>query len=458
MAAAQPIPSEVSLDEMPQRTPLARLDFESDLFDDMLTHCLGDGIVERARELRSTTAFRQTLERGFEAVDTGAADLATAMSRTPAIKLQYETAVRNGLGAVEAAEPEVERFFNWAERLPPALDREMIERGGEVFRRNMGTAGLMLYGMPAGMTLPAMIASITLPLWYTLQRSGPALPLHLVGKQAEVQRRNAVRFMETFRWLGSVSAPGAGHLHTDPYSEDCRVRIIHGHVRGALERKSGNWNYSPPLGWNSGALGAPFSAADGSIVTMVLVLALSAMRKNLRLVISDHDMDALSQWACYVNYQQGVPDEFMFSTFDETMTYFAAYFLSVNPYVHNAECVGMINSVRHMHLERAMYPGSRALQTVLDGINQASIATMFGARVREVYDMPAPPAWSRPLYFLVRCGLTAVNTASRYVPAIKRCLESRAEKTWTKVFPEAEKAVRKHYGAVAKGTHLKFAG
>ncbi|MCA1788966.1 MAG: oxygenase MpaB family protein, partial [Thioalkalivibrio sp.] len=304
---------------------------------------------------------------------------------------------------------------------------------------------------------PAMLPSVTLPLWYTYQRPGPALPLHLVGKRVEIQRRNAVRFMETFRWLGSVSAPGAGQLHTDAYSEDCRIRIIHGHIRPVVERKSSNWNYSPPLGWNFDALGVPFSVGDGSIVTTLLVLAISAMRKNFRLPISDRDMDALSQWACYVNYQQGVPDEFMFSTFDETMTYFAAFFLSVDPYVHNAECVGMINAVRHMHLERAMYPGSRVLQTVLDGILQASIDAMFGARVREAYDMPAPPAWSKPVYFLVRRGLAAVNTAGRYVPAVKRLLESRAEKTWTKVFPEAEKSVREHYGAVAQGTQLNSA-
>lgn len=457
MAEAQLFPAASSPDVSPDRAPLARLNFESDIFEDMLKHCLGDQIVARALELRSTAAFHRMMERGFETVDTGSAELAIAMARNPEIKLQYEKAVQSGLASVENPTPEIQHFFNWAERLPPALDREMIERGGEVFRQNMGTAALMLYGMPSGMTLPAMIPSITLPLWYTLQRSGPALPLHLVGKQIEVQRRNAVRFMETFRWLGSVSAPGAGQLHTKPYSEDCRIRIIHGHVRGAVERRSSNWNYSPPLGWNSDALGAPFSVGDGSIVTTVLVLALSAMRRNLNLVISDHDMDALSQWACYVNYQQGVPEEFTFSTFDETMTYFAAYFLSVDPYVHNAECVGMINAVRHMHLERAMYPGSRVLQTVLDGINQASVATMFGARVREAYDMPAPPAWTKPLYFLVRSGLTAVNTASRYVPAIKRHLESKSEKTWTEVFPEAEKAVRAHYGAVAQGTQLKMA-
>ncbi|MCC1497846.1 hypothetical protein, partial [Alcanivorax sp. 1008] len=75
-----------------------RLDFESEMFAPTLTHLLGDDIVARARALRGTTAFQQTLARNFYRGDPAADNLARAMRANRSLGRELDAALRQGVG------------------------------------------------------------------------------------------------------------------------------------------------------------------------------------------------------------------------------------------------------------------------------------------------------------------------------------------------------------------------
>lgn len=439
-------------DNNPTTPWLKRLNFDSRANDEMVERTFGKQVLAEARSLAQSKAFQQQLNRMFQTGDDTASRLAVKTRADGKVRKDFQLAMTRGLDAVEAPCEELKAFMDHALRIPPSLSREKIELGAHVFRTRFNPLTFFAYGMPCA-ALQGASAGIAAAAWMTNQ------PRQRMSLMQNIQRPDAyprlvVRFMETFRWFADVSQPGATEAYGPAFQANCRIRLIHAHVRAHVKPDVDDWNYDPPLGWRLDELGYPLSAAEGSIVVTTMATAILVARRKLGLQVSDEEMDALFQFTSYLNYMQGVPEELLQKNAHDTSVYFAAYLISMDPDCYYDSIEAIYYGIQNLHLERAMFPDSALAQKLLDGLGLASWQEIFGARHREFYGTAKAPLWATGVYSAIKILLKGVNLASRYSPWLKRKLDDAGEALWTDIFPAAEARIKQHYQAVTEGADL----
>lgn len=195
--------AQVAGDQAGGRAAPRRLKFDSDAFVPTLTHLLGDDVVNRARTLRSTSAFQQTLARNFYRGDPPADNLARAMRQDRSLGRQLDQALGQGVGQGVGQGGEFARevadFVRSAAQIPDFIDRQKVAEGGRVFRSKLDLFGLVTYGLPVGIYLQGMVPAVTMSLLFTNRPTQAPATIEQALARKESKRRGFVRVLESFR-------------------------------------------------------------------------------------------------------------------------------------------------------------------------------------------------------------------------------------------------------------------
>lgn len=139
-------------------------------------------------------------------------------------RVLFERALRHGIATLDDPPPELAAFFRTVEATPYWVDHERLERGARAIIRT-GVLGLFPLG------------DMALMGGYLASRATKSL----LGTGAIEYTANR-RLVETAAWWLDVTTPGALRTGARGYTSALRVRLVHAHVRAAMNRRT-DWDY-----------------------------------------------------------------------------------------------------------------------------------------------------------------------------------------------------------------------
>lgn len=432
---------------------LERLDFEAGLAKVHLETMVGKEAVRSAQTLKKTEAYQNRLRKNFMIADAPADKLAVKLAMDKEVKAHYEIALKQGIDALDSPCEEIVSFIKSAEDRPEFLRPDMIELGAQVFRKNLNILTFMFYGLPSMLSQFTSIGIAASAMFSGRPNEQPvSLAEHDIAGQ--LGPSIMLRFMETFKWFGMISNAGCSERFSESFSENCRVRIVHGYVRQAINNHLFDWNYEPAIGWDIHKLGVPLSASEGLVVVTTVAASIDAAKRDGKLKVTDHEMEAVYQWANYVAFMQGVPQELLHATAQETRTHFAAYLLSVNKECNVEYARKFVEALVGSDAEKILFPSSAFKQKLTAGLVESLLYDFFGKEFCNHYEFAIPEKKYLALFKSIKRSNKGINYLSYIVPGIKGMLDRNGEFLWGEGFEKMEKFVMDSHNldAVVSGT------
>jgi hypothetical protein len=223
--------------------------------------------------------------------DDVADDLVVWMAATKDGRQQFDTVLENGVPEGVTLPGPLARFFAAVERRPDWADPAVLTKGGEAHLR------LFSYGGVASGAL-GLVAGY---------RNGAAIkPLVTTGSLTEATGK---RLSETVKFsVDVIDSNGMGRF-SDGFKSAVRVRLVHGFVRRGLTR-------SPK--WRADLWGPPIPMVDSLGTAFQFWVPLILALPKFGYDISREEREGMMMLWNYVGYIQGVPDELLPRTLEET--------------------------------------------------------------------------------------------------------------------------------------------
>lgn len=243
-------------------------------------------------DIRADESQRRRL-RAFAQAEDPLADAVVTMMRdmpTGAGRALFERALSHGIDAIDDAPPALIAFFRDVEAAPYWLDMDRIDRGARAITRT-GLLGLFPLG------------DMSLMGGYLASRATKSL----VGT-GEIEYATSRRLVETTTWWMDVTSPGNLRRGASGYAAALRVRLVHAHVRAAMNRRP-EWDYAA---WDR-----PINQVQttGTLLLFSLVFVLGTQLLGVR--YSERERaDILHLWR-YVGWLLGVDDELLPASEDD---------------------------------------------------------------------------------------------------------------------------------------------
>ncbi|HEY3465024.1 MAG TPA: oxygenase MpaB family protein [Amycolatopsis sp.] len=192
----------------------------------------------------------------------------------------FEQALNTGV----AAPGPLQAFFDQVNAKPYWVDDERLDRGARAITR-AGLLGLFPLG------------DMSLMGGYLASRATKAL----VGT-GEIEYKAPRRLVETATWWIDVTTPGALAHGGKGYASALRVRLVHAHVRAAMNRRD-DWDYAA---WDR-----PVNQVQtaGTLLLFSLVYVFGTQLLGLRYSARERG-DILHLWR-YIGWLMGVDDELL---------------------------------------------------------------------------------------------------------------------------------------------------
>ncbi len=192
----------------------------------------------------------------------------------------FEDALKNRA----AAEGPLKAFFDEVDAKPYWVDDERLERGAKAITR-AGLLGLFPLG------------DMSLMGGYLASRATKSL----VGT-GEIEYQATRRLVETAAWWIDVTTPGALKHGEQGYASALRIRLVHAHVRAAMNRRD-DWDYDA---WDR-----PVNQVQtaGTLLLFSLVYVFGTQLLGLRYSARERG-DILHLWR-YIGWLMGVDDELL---------------------------------------------------------------------------------------------------------------------------------------------------
>ncbi len=216
--------------------------------------------------------------------DRRADDVVAWMARQPKGqgREMFEKALTEGIS--NEAPDELRAFFREVEAMPYWVDVERLQKGAKAITR-AGLLGLFPLG------------DMSLMGGYLASRATKAL----VGT-GEIENQAPRRLVETATWWIDVTTPGAMAKGAKGYASALRVRLVHAHVRAAMNRRD-DWDYAA---WDR-----PVNQVQtaGTLLLFSLVYVFGTQLLGLRYSARER-ADILHLWR-YIGWLMGVDDELL---------------------------------------------------------------------------------------------------------------------------------------------------
>ncbi|QFU94543.1 oxygenase MpaB family protein [Amycolatopsis sp. YIM 10] len=229
------------------------------------------------RQIRRLREFAQ-------AEDPAADDVVAMMREHPDKRHLFEQALKHGIESIDDPPEALTRFFRTVEATPFWVDHARIERGARAIVRT-GLLGLFPLG------------DMALMGGYLASRATKSL----VGTGA-IEHRATKRLVETATWWIEVTNPGALRPGAEGYAAAIRVRLVHAHVRAAMNRRP-DWDYA---NWDR-----PVNQVQttGTLLLFSLVFVFGTQLLGIRYTARER-ADILHLWR-YAGWLMGVDEELL---------------------------------------------------------------------------------------------------------------------------------------------------
>ncbi|MDT7726928.1 MAG: hypothetical protein QOI21_3504 [Actinomycetota bacterium] len=237
-------------------------------------------------DIRGTAPQVRRLREFAQAEDPRADAVVAWMHKQPAGEGRklFERAIVEGVDALDSPPAELVAFFRDVEAMPYWVDSGRLERGAKAITRT-GLLGLF------------PLADMSLMGGYLASRATKVL----VGT-GEIEFMATKRLVETATWWIDVTTPGTLQQGKKGYVSALRVRLVHAHVRAAMNGRK-DWDYAA---WDR-----PVNQVQttGTLLLFSLVFMFGTQLLGVR--YSDRERaDILHLWR-YVGWLMGVDEELL---------------------------------------------------------------------------------------------------------------------------------------------------
>lgn len=342
-----------------------------------------DDIRGTERQLRRFRAFAQAEDPPADAVVALFRRLPPGQGRR-----LFETALRQGIAALDNPPRELVDFFETVEATPYWVDPVRLDRGAKAIIRT-GVLGLFPLG------------DMSLMGGYLASRATKSL----VGT-GEIERMASQRLVETALWWMDVTTPGALAVHSTGYASALRVRLVHAHVRAAMHRRP-DWDYDE---WDK-----PINQVQtaGTLLLFSLVFVHGTQLLGIR--FSERERaDILHLWR-YVGWLLGIDEALLPATEDDAWRLF--WLLASTEFIPDEDSKRLAKALIDSHA--AIGEGRGAVGKVLSHLSVAvhsSISRLVLGKVNaDFLEIPNDPI-AQGAVLAVAAGNFAAETARRLIP------------------------------------------
>ncbi|TNC26036.1 oxygenase MpaB family protein [Amycolatopsis alkalitolerans] len=229
-------------------------------------------------DLRATAEQVRQFREYAKAEDPLADALVASM---PATRPAFEEALTKGIDHMAEPPAEVRDFFGAVDATPYWLDHDRLERGARAITRT-GLLGLFPLG------------DMSLMGGYLASRATKSLVA-----TGEIEHMAGRRLIETAAWWIDVTTPGNLRRGRSGYASALRVRLVHAHVRAAMNRRR-DWDYEA---WDR-----PVNQVQtaGTLLLFSLVFVVGTQLLGIRYTDRER-ADILHLWR-YVGWLMGVDE------------------------------------------------------------------------------------------------------------------------------------------------------
>ncbi|GHF56053.1 hypothetical protein GCM10017566_31470 [Amycolatopsis bartoniae] len=324
-------------------------------------------------DLRSTEAQLRRFRAFAQAED----PLADALVDAP--RDVFEEALTRGISKTPQAPAEVENFFAVVESAPYWLDLDRVDRGAKAITRT-GLLGLFPLG------------DMSLMGGYLASRATKSLVA-----TGEIEHLAGRRLIETAAWWIDVTTPGNLRPHRAGYAAALRVRLVHAHVRAAMNRRR-DWDYDA---WDR-----PVNQVQtaGTLILFSLVFVLGTQFLGIRYTERERG-DILHLWR-YVGWLMGVDEELLPA--DETDAWRLLWLLATTEFIPDDDSKRLAKALLTTH------ENSRAGK-VLSRVHSAISRLVLGRVNADFLELPDDPV-AQAAVLAAAAANFAAETARRHIP------------------------------------------
>ncbi|MEV6643418.1 oxygenase MpaB family protein [Amycolatopsis sp. NPDC051371] len=307
----------------------------------------------------------------------------------------FEDALKNGA----AADGPLKAFFDEVDAKPYWVDDERLERGAKAITR-AGLLGLFPLG------------DMSLMGGYLASRATKSL----VGT-GEIEYKATRRLVETAAWWIDVTTPGALKHGAQGYASALRIRLVHAHVRAAMNRRD-DWDYDA---WDR-----PVNQVQtaGTLLLFSLVYVFGTQLLGLRYSARERG-DILHLWR-YIGWLMGVDDELLPTSEEDAWR--LLWLLAATEFIPDDDSKRLAKAL--IEANAAVGEGRGAVGKVLSHVSVAvhsSISRLvLGKRNADFLGLPNDPVAQAAIVAVAGVNFAA-ETVRRFIPGATALQERLGE-------------------------------
>lgn len=300
----------------------------------------------------------------------------------------FEQALEHGIDSVDNPPPELEAFFRAVEATPYWVDHDRLDRGARAITRT-GLLGLFPLG------------DMSLMGGYLASRATKPL----VGT-GDIEYAASRRLAETGIWWIDVTTPGALRAGERGFVSALRVRLVHAHVRAAMNRRD-DWDYD---NWDK-----PVNQVQtaGTLLLFSLVYVLGMQSLGVRYSSAER-ADILHLWR-YVGWLMGIREELLPATEEDSWR--LLWLLAATEFIPDEDSKRLAAALLSSHAQIGV--GRGAIGKVLAHVSvrvHASISRLtLGSTNADYLELPNDPIAQGAVLAAAATNFAA-ETVRRWVP------------------------------------------
>ncbi|MFD2417783.1 oxygenase MpaB family protein [Amycolatopsis pigmentata] len=332
-------------------------------------------------DIRGTEQQVRWFRRFAQATDPLADAVVAMFGRRADGRELFERALRSGIGALENPPEELEAFFREVESAPYWVDHDRVERGAKAITRT-GLLGLFPLG------------DMSLMGGYLASRATKSL----VGT-GEIDSRASRRLIETAAWWIDVTTPGNLRRGEVGYASAVRVRVVHAHVRAAMNRRP-DWDYEA---WDQ-----PVNQVQtaGTLLLFSLVFVFGTQVLGVRYTDRERS-DILHLWR-YAGWLLGVDEELLPADEDDAWRLF--WLLVETEFIPDEDSKRLARALVRTHQE-----AGGPLGGTLARVHSAISRLVLGKKNADFLEIPKEPI-AQVAVLVAAATNFAAETARRHIP------------------------------------------
>lgn len=300
----------------------------------------------------------------------------------------FERALRDGVDSLDDPPAALREFFASVESTPYWLNNERVERGARAITRT-GLIGLFPLG------------DMSLMGGYLASRATKPL----VGT-GQIEHMASRRLVETATWWIDVTTPGNLARGESGYVSALRVRLVHAHVRAAMNRRA-DWDYAA---WDR-----PVNQVQtvGTLLLFSLVFVFGTQLLGVRYTATER-ADILHLWR-YVGWLMGVDDELLPATEDDAWR--LMWVLAHTEFIPDEDSRRLAAALLRSHAEVGKGRGAigSVLAKVSVGVHSAISRLALGRTNSDYLRLPDEPL-AQGVVLVAAAANFAVETVRTHVP------------------------------------------